>query len=168
VRCPVGVSASGIVIEARVCGNDSVGIGKAMSWRVRCNMSRSRSNSKDIMIVRCPVRCLGIERHDRSCMLEQWATIQRDKILRSWLDSKYRAEEELLIVQLRSVKLEGEMGGGVFLFFSNAMMGKFILLKAKKIFLSIANPLSCSVLLTPLHFHPDIQFELCSLTLWKV
>jgi len=75
VRCPVGISASGLVLEVRVCGNDSVGIGKAMLWQVRCNMLRSKSNGKDIMIVRCPVRCLGIVRHDRSCMLEQWATI---------------------------------------------------------------------------------------------
>jgi hypothetical protein len=28
------------------------------------------------MVVRCPVRRLGIVRRDRSCMLEQWATIQ--------------------------------------------------------------------------------------------
>jgi hypothetical protein len=77
VRCPVGVSASGLVIEVRVCGNDSIGIGKAMLWQVWCNMSRSRSNGKAIMIVRCPFRCLGIVRRDRSCMLEQWATIQR-------------------------------------------------------------------------------------------
>jgi hypothetical protein len=60
------------------------------------------------------------------------------------------------------------MGGGVVLFFSNAMRGEFILLRAKKIFLSIANPSSHSVLLTPLDFHPDILFELRSLTLWKM
>jgi hypothetical protein len=87
VRCPVGISASGIVIEARVCGNDSVGIGKVMLWRVQCNMSRSRSNGEDIMIVRCPVRCLSIVRCDRSCMLEQWATIHRHRegaVLVSW------------------------------------------------------------------------------------
>jgi hypothetical protein len=77
VRCPVGVSASGIVIEARVCGDDSVGIIKAVLWRVPCNMSKSRSNGKDIMVVWCPVRRLGIVRRDRSCMLEPWATIQR-------------------------------------------------------------------------------------------
>jgi hypothetical protein len=77
VQCPVGISASGIVIEAHVCGNDSVGDGKAMLWRVQCNMSRSRSNGEDIMVVRCPVRHLGVVRHDRSCMLEQWATIHR-------------------------------------------------------------------------------------------
>jgi hypothetical protein len=76
-RCPVGVSASGIVIEARVCGSDSVGIVKAVLWQVQGNMARSRSNGEDIMVVRCPVRCLGIVRRDRSCMLEQWATIQR-------------------------------------------------------------------------------------------
>jgi hypothetical protein len=29
------------------------------------------------MVVRCPVRHLGIVCRDRSCMLEQWATIQR-------------------------------------------------------------------------------------------
>jgi len=29
------------------------------------------------MVVRCPVRRLGIVRRDRSCMLEQWATIHR-------------------------------------------------------------------------------------------
>jgi hypothetical protein len=40
-------------------------------------MVRSRSNGEDIMVVRCPVRCLGIVRRDRSCMLEQWATIHR-------------------------------------------------------------------------------------------
>jgi hypothetical protein len=76
VRCPVGISASGIVIEAHVCSSDSVGIGKAVLWRVQCNMLRSRGNSEDIMIVRCPVRHLGIVRRDRSCMSEQWATIQ--------------------------------------------------------------------------------------------
>jgi hypothetical protein len=77
VRCPVGISASGIVIEAHVCGSDSVGIGKAVLWRVQCNLSRSRGNSEDIMVVRCPVRHLGIVCRDRSCMSEQWATIQR-------------------------------------------------------------------------------------------
>jgi hypothetical protein len=76
-RCPVGVLASGIVIEAHVCGGDSVGIGKAVLWRVQCNMARSRSNGEDIMVVRHPVRRLGIVRHNRSCMSEQWATIQR-------------------------------------------------------------------------------------------
>jgi hypothetical protein len=75
VWCPVGVSASGIVIEARVCGSDSVGIGKAVLWRVQCNMSRSRGNSEDIMVVRCPVRRLGIVHRDRSRMSEQWAAI---------------------------------------------------------------------------------------------
>jgi hypothetical protein len=40
-------------------------------------MARSRSNGEDIMVVRCPVRRLGIVRRDRSCMSEQWATIQR-------------------------------------------------------------------------------------------
>jgi len=29
------------------------------------------------MVLRCPVRRLGIVRRDRSCMLEQWATIHR-------------------------------------------------------------------------------------------
>jgi hypothetical protein len=77
VRCPVGVSVSGIVIEVRVCGSDSVGIIKAVLWRVQCNRARNRSNGEDIMVVRCPVRRLGIVRRDRSCMLEQWATIQR-------------------------------------------------------------------------------------------
>jgi hypothetical protein len=77
VRCPVGVSASSIVIKARICGGDSVGIVKGVLWRVQCNMSKSRSNGEDIMLVRCPVRRLGIVRRDRSCMLEPWATIQR-------------------------------------------------------------------------------------------
>jgi len=77
VRCPVGVSASGIVIEARVCGGDSVGIVKAVLWQVQCDMARSRSHGEDIMVVRCPVRRLGIVRCDRSCLLEPWATIQR-------------------------------------------------------------------------------------------
>jgi hypothetical protein len=40
-------------------------------------MLRSRSNGKDIMVVPCPVRRLGIVCHDRSCMSEQWATIQQ-------------------------------------------------------------------------------------------
>jgi hypothetical protein len=79
VRCPVGVSVSSIVIEVRVCGSDSVGIDKAVLWRFLCNRARSRSNGEDIMVVRCPVRRLGIVRRDRSCMLEQWATIQRDQ-----------------------------------------------------------------------------------------
>jgi hypothetical protein len=69
VWCPVGVSASSIVIEARVCGSDSVGIVKAVLWQVQCNMARSRSNGEDIMVVRCPVRHLGIVHRDRSCML---------------------------------------------------------------------------------------------------
>jgi hypothetical protein len=30
VQCPVGVSVSGIVIEVRVCGIDSVGIDRAL------------------------------------------------------------------------------------------------------------------------------------------
>jgi hypothetical protein len=77
VQCPVGVSASGIVIEVRVCSSDSVGIGKAVLWQVQCNMARSMSTGEDIMVVRCPVRRLGIVRRDRSCMLEQWATIHR-------------------------------------------------------------------------------------------
>jgi hypothetical protein len=75
VRCPVGVSVSGIVIEVRVCGSDRVGIDKAVLWRVQCNRARNRSNGEDIMVVRRPVRCLSIVRRDRSCMLEQWATI---------------------------------------------------------------------------------------------
>jgi hypothetical protein len=75
VRCPVCVSASGIVIEACVCRGDSVGIIKAVLWQVQCNMARSRSNGEDIMVVWCPVRHLGIVCRDRSCMLEQWATI---------------------------------------------------------------------------------------------
>jgi hypothetical protein len=65
------------VIEVRVCGSDSVGIVKAVLWRVQCNWARNRSNGEDIMVVRCPVRRLGIVRRDRSCLLEQWATIQR-------------------------------------------------------------------------------------------
>jgi hypothetical protein len=77
VWCPVGVSVSGIVIEARVCGSDSVGIVKAVLWQVQCNLARRRSNGEDIMVVRCPVRRLSIVRRDRSCMLEQWATIHR-------------------------------------------------------------------------------------------
>jgi hypothetical protein len=40
VRCPVGVSASSIVIEAPVCGGDSVGIVKTVLWQVQCNMAR--------------------------------------------------------------------------------------------------------------------------------
>jgi hypothetical protein len=71
VRCPVGISASGIVIEARVCGSDSVGIGRVVLWQVQCNMLRSRSNGKDIMVVQYPVRRLGIVRRDRSCISEQ-------------------------------------------------------------------------------------------------
>jgi len=77
VQCPVGVLVSGIMIEVRVCGSDSVSIIKAVLWGVQCNMARSRSNGEDIMVVRCPVRHLGVVHHDRSCMLEQWATIQR-------------------------------------------------------------------------------------------
>jgi hypothetical protein len=76
LRCPVGVSASSIATEVYVCSNDSVGIGKVVLWRVQCNMLRSRSNGEDIMVVRYPVRCLGIVHCDRSCMSEQWATIQ--------------------------------------------------------------------------------------------
>jgi hypothetical protein len=78
VRCPVGVSVSGIVIEVHVCSSNSVGIVKAVLWRVQCNRARSRSNGEDIMVVRCPVRHLGIVHRDRSCMLEQWATIHRN------------------------------------------------------------------------------------------
>jgi hypothetical protein len=78
-RCPVRVSVSGIVIEVRVCGSDSVGIVKVVLWRVQCNRARSRSNGEDIMVVWCPVRRLGIVRRDRSCMSEQWATIQQCK-----------------------------------------------------------------------------------------
>jgi hypothetical protein len=77
VRCPGGLSVPGIVIEVRVCGSDSVGINKAVLWQVQCNWARNRSNGEDIMAVRCPVRCLGIVRRDRSCMLEQWATIHK-------------------------------------------------------------------------------------------
>jgi hypothetical protein len=77
LQCPVGVSASSITTEVHVCSNDSVSISRAVLWRVQCNMSRSRSNGEDIMVVRCPVRCLGIVRRDRSCMSEQWVTIQR-------------------------------------------------------------------------------------------
>jgi hypothetical protein len=33
------------------------------------------------MVVRCPVRCLGIVHHDRSCMLEPWATIQQAVVI---------------------------------------------------------------------------------------
>jgi hypothetical protein len=60
-----------------VCGSDSLGIVKAVLWRVQCNRVRSRSIGEDIMVVQCPVRRLSIVRRDRSCMLEQWATIQR-------------------------------------------------------------------------------------------
>jgi hypothetical protein len=81
VRCPVGVSVSGIVIEVLVYGSDSVGIDKAVLWRVQCNWARNRSSGEDIMVVRCPVRCLGIVRHDRSCLLEPWATIHRGPFL---------------------------------------------------------------------------------------
>jgi hypothetical protein len=77
VRCPVGVSVSCIAIEVRVCSSDSVGIVKAVLWRFQCNRARSRSKGEDIMVVRCPVKRLGIVRRDRSCLLEQWATIQR-------------------------------------------------------------------------------------------
>jgi len=70
VRCPVAVSVSGIVIEVLVCGSDSVSVVKAVLWQFQCNRARSRSNGEDIMVVRCPVRCLGIVRRDRSCMLE--------------------------------------------------------------------------------------------------
>jgi len=58
VQCPVGVSASCIMIEARVCSSDSFGISRAVLWQVQCNMLRSRSNGKDIMVVRCPVSVL--------------------------------------------------------------------------------------------------------------
>jgi hypothetical protein len=58
VQCPVGLSVSGIVIEGRVCGSDSVGIVKAVLWRVQCNRAMNRSNGEDIMAVRCPVRRL--------------------------------------------------------------------------------------------------------------
>jgi hypothetical protein len=77
VRCPVGVSASGIMIEVCVYGSDSVGIGKVVLWQVQCNMARSMSNGEDIMVVWCPVRRLGIMCCDRSCILEQWATVHR-------------------------------------------------------------------------------------------
>jgi hypothetical protein len=66
------------MIEVLVCCNASVGINKAVLWRVQCNRARNRSSGEDIMVVRCPVRCLGIVRCDRSCMLEQWATIHRN------------------------------------------------------------------------------------------
>jgi len=88
VQCPVGVSASGIVIEARVCGGDSVGIVMAVLWQIQCDMARSRSNGEDIMVVRCPVRRLSIVHHERSCLLEPWATIQRG---RSTGDREYHA-----------------------------------------------------------------------------
>jgi hypothetical protein len=77
LRCPAGVSASSIVTEVHVCGNDSIGIGRAVVWQVQCNMSMSRSNGEDIMVVRCPIRRLGIVCCDRSCMSEQWATIHQ-------------------------------------------------------------------------------------------
>jgi hypothetical protein len=70
VRCPVGISVSGIVIELLICSSDSVGIDKAVLWRFQCNRVRSRSNGVGIMVVRCPVRRLGIVRRDRSCLLE--------------------------------------------------------------------------------------------------
>jgi hypothetical protein len=81
VRCPVGVLVSCIVIEVRVCGSDSVGIVKAVLWRFQCNRARSRSKGEDIMVVQCPVKRLGIVRRDRSCLLEQWATIQHILVL---------------------------------------------------------------------------------------
>jgi hypothetical protein len=77
VQCPVGILASGIVIEAPVCGGDSVGIVKAVLWQVQCNVARSRSNGENIIVAWHPVRHLGIVHRDRSCMSEQWATIQR-------------------------------------------------------------------------------------------
>jgi hypothetical protein len=97
VRCPVGVSVSGIVIEVRVCGSDSVHIVKAVLWRVQCNMSRSRSNGEDIMVVQCPVKRLGIVRRDRSCMLSQWATIHHYITIIDWYymhRSEYRYETQ--------------------------------------------------------------------------
>jgi hypothetical protein len=51
-------------------------------------MARSRSNGEDIMVVWCPVRHLGIVRCDRSCMLEQWATIHREAVA-TWTDVKW-------------------------------------------------------------------------------
>jgi hypothetical protein len=57
VWSPIGISASCIVIEAHVCGSDSVGIGKAVLWRVQCNMARSRSNGEDIMVVQHAASC---------------------------------------------------------------------------------------------------------------
>jgi hypothetical protein len=89
VRCPVGLSVSGIVIEVRVCGSDSVGIVKAVLWWFQCNRARSRSKGEDIMVVQCPVKHLGIVRCDRSCLLEQWATIHWDGLLTSPLRQSF-------------------------------------------------------------------------------
>jgi hypothetical protein len=69
----------------------------------------------------------------------------------------------------RVIDLSGcKVGGGVVLLFSNAMRGKFILLRPKKIFLYVAIPSSRSVLLTPLHYRLNTQFKLRSLAVWKV
>jgi hypothetical protein len=58
VQCPVGIIlASGIVIEAPVCGSDSIGIVKKVLWQVQCNMARSRSNGEDIMVVQHAASC---------------------------------------------------------------------------------------------------------------
>jgi hypothetical protein len=43
-----------------------------------------------------------------------------------------RTGKELLIVQIQSVKLEGKMGGGVVVFFSDPMRGKCILLESQE------------------------------------
>jgi hypothetical protein len=69
---------------------------------------------------------------------------------------------------MQSVKLEGKRGRRVIVFFSDVMRGKFILLEAKKIFLSIANPSSRSVLLMPLHSCPDIRLKLRFLALRRM
>jgi hypothetical protein len=63
---------------------------------------------------------------------------------------------------------KGKVGGGVVLLFFEAMRGKFILLRPKKIFLYVAIPSFHSVLLTPLHYRPDTQFKLHSFTVRKV
>jgi hypothetical protein len=108
VQCPVGVSVSGIVIEVCVCGSDSVGIIKAVLWQVQCNRVRSRSNGEDTMVVRHPVKRLGIVRRDRPCMLEQWATIQRSYALAcSAVCLPLLVSFESIVTDLLKVRLDG-------------------------------------------------------------
>jgi hypothetical protein len=70
-----------------------------------------------------------------------------------------------VVVKCRTKRWNGR---GSSPFFSGAMRGKFIPLRAKRIFLCIAIPSSRSVLLTPLHYHPDTWFKLRFLALQKV